>query len=281
RIRDIINFLVLGDYVEITNDEYPVAKLGKNASSVLFNGEKLQMKLIKETEEEVVKATTIKSKKLILNEKELNSGLFERLKELRLSIATQQKVPAFVIFSDASLIDMCSKLPKNDDEFLQISGVGQIKLERYGNQFIKEITDYLKDDKSTEKTVTKVEISNEYDYEELLEYMNGQINNINFSDEPIQISVFCDIINSVLILKYINKLNVIKVTNWLTENGYLQILTDDEGKNYKAPTQKGFDTGISVIQKQGKDGKFYKSIHYNKSAQEFLFSNLKELLMKK
>jgi ATP-dependent DNA helicase RecQ len=174
---------------------------------------------------------------------------------------------------------MCSKLPENEKDFLKISGVGQIKLERYGERFIKEIADYLKTDKANVKTVLKIEAANEDEFNELTEYIYSQKDNIVFSEEPIQISLFCDNINSVLMLKYINKLNAIKVTNWLTENGYLQILSDEEENHYKLPTQKGTDIGIDFIQKNGKDGRFYKAIHYNKNAQEFLFSNLKELLI--
>ncbi len=65
--------------------------------------------------------------------------VFDRLRELRLRLAKEKGVPAFVIFSNATLIDMCSKLPKDREEFLQVSGVGEVKLETYGNEFLKAI----------------------------------------------------------------------------------------------------------------------------------------------
>ncbi|MDR2571047.1 MAG: DNA helicase RecQ [Oscillospiraceae bacterium] len=62
--------------------------------------------------------------------------IFAKLKELRLEIAKEEKVPAFVVFSDATLVDMCQKHPRTPEEFLKVSGVGQVKLERYGERFV-------------------------------------------------------------------------------------------------------------------------------------------------
>ena len=68
-----------------------------------------------------------------------DSELFERLRVLRQEIAKEQKVPAFIIFSDASLEDMCIKLPKSKSAFLKVTGVGETKLERYGDRFLEVI----------------------------------------------------------------------------------------------------------------------------------------------
>ncbi|MCL2501351.1 MAG: RecQ family ATP-dependent DNA helicase [Defluviitaleaceae bacterium] len=57
--------------------------------------------------------------------------LFEKLKAIRLEIAKREKVPAFVIFSDATLVDMCQKHPLTPEELLKVSGVGNVKRERY------------------------------------------------------------------------------------------------------------------------------------------------------
>jgi len=70
------------------------------------------------------------------------AGLFERLKGLRKRIADHAGVPPFVIFSDATLSDMCRKMPHDTAEFLQVSGVGSYKAEKYGQDFISEILQY-------------------------------------------------------------------------------------------------------------------------------------------
>ena len=69
--------------------------------------------------------------------------LLEVLKAVRLRFAHKRGVPAFVIFSDATLNDMCRRMPMTDDEFLSVSGVGANKLEKYGEEFLRVIRDYV------------------------------------------------------------------------------------------------------------------------------------------
>ena len=67
----------------------------------------------------------------------VDSSLFAELKALRRELADKNNVPAYIIFSDATLIDMCKKLPVTVDELLEVSGVGKVKLELYGDRFLK------------------------------------------------------------------------------------------------------------------------------------------------
>ena len=137
QLYEIINQLILADYLIKTDDEYPVIKLGNCASEVLRNGKTVQMKLIKEKQTTEI-ATTKKQTRPVDNK------LFATLRELRLAIAKEQNVPAFVIFPDSTLIDMCMKVPTTDEEFLNVSGVGKVKLERYGEKFLKAIAGFMR-----------------------------------------------------------------------------------------------------------------------------------------
>ena len=65
-----------------------------------------------------------------------DEALFERLRDLRRRLADAAGVPAFVVFSDAALVDMCDKLPHDDETFLSVSGVGKAKLDQYGKVFL-------------------------------------------------------------------------------------------------------------------------------------------------
>ena len=130
RIRVIINYLVLGDYLMLTNSEFPVVKLTPKARELLQNGEVLMMKIAKDIKVEVKTAKKGKA---------VDSDLFNKLRELRFKLAAEKKVPAYIIFSDAALADMCSKMPSNDAEFLEVSGVGKVKLEAYGEKFLEVI----------------------------------------------------------------------------------------------------------------------------------------------
>ena len=136
QLYEMINQLILNDYLLKTDDEYPVIKLGNLASEVLRNGKTVQMKLLKEKPAQEI-ATNKKQTRPVDNR------LFAVLRELRLAIAKEQSVPAFVIFPDSALIDMCMKVPTTDKEFLNVSGVGKVKLERYGEKFLKAIAEFI------------------------------------------------------------------------------------------------------------------------------------------
>ncbi|MBI5232532.1 MAG: DNA helicase RecQ [Coriobacteriales bacterium] len=70
---------------------------------------------------------------------DVDEELFERLRELRREIAAEQKVPAYVVFSDRTLADMAATKPATPSEFLDVHGVGEAKLERYGAVFMQAI----------------------------------------------------------------------------------------------------------------------------------------------
>ena len=68
--------------------------------------------------------------------------LFERLRTLRRRLADEQNVPAYVVFSDATLWDMVARRPQTEAELLEVSGVGETKRERYGAAFLEELRDW-------------------------------------------------------------------------------------------------------------------------------------------
>lgn len=81
--------------------------------------------------------------KSITDRGDYNKILFRRLRKLRKDIADRDAVPPYVVFSDASLVEMCIDYPTTDTEMLAISGVGHVKLERYGAEFIEAIQAFL------------------------------------------------------------------------------------------------------------------------------------------
>ncbi|MFT7072668.1 MAG: ATP-dependent DNA helicase RecQ [Patiriisocius sp.] len=109
--------------------------LSPSAKDILFKAKKVRLA-------NLVQPETAKEKtKLATSRKP--ADLFDKLKAQRLKIATEMGVPAYVVFSDASLEDMEQKLPKNIEEFSQISGVGQAKLEKYAEIFLKIIAKHV------------------------------------------------------------------------------------------------------------------------------------------
>jgi ATP-dependent DNA helicase RecQ len=130
----LIQLINLG-YCEIAFHQHNKILLTPFAKKVLFEGEKVKLttvikKVIDKNEIKEVKAKTIKN------------SLFETLRKLRYEIAQQEEVPAYVIFSDAALRQMEILRPMSDDEFLTVEGVGKVKLEKYGAEFINAIIEF-------------------------------------------------------------------------------------------------------------------------------------------
>ncbi|MBU4333864.1 MAG: HRDC domain-containing protein, partial [Candidatus Omnitrophica bacterium] len=70
------------------------------------------------------------------------NSLFDELRKKRKELADAKGVPPYVIFSDKSLVEMCQQLPKNKKEFIQVFGVGEQKLKKYGDVFLEIIKNY-------------------------------------------------------------------------------------------------------------------------------------------
>ncbi|MBA4688992.1 MAG: DNA helicase RecQ [Candidatus Galacturonibacter soehngenii] len=138
RLRQIMNHLILQEYLTVTNDEYPVVKLTNESQRILYGEEILHMKVAKE-QERVKEKKEKKAKKLL---GVMNGDLFEILRKVRMEIAKEEHMPPYIIFSDKALKDMSAKMPMNRDEFLQVSGVGEVKCEKYGRRFMEVIIEY-------------------------------------------------------------------------------------------------------------------------------------------
>lgn len=131
-IKELISFLVAEDYIALEGDQYPILKLNNTAYEVLQGSEKVTIKRL------ITKQKTCDAKTA-----DIDKELFEILRAIRKQIADKQNVPPFVVFADATLKDMCKKYPVNEDEMLRITGVGAIKFEKYGEQFISAIKSYV------------------------------------------------------------------------------------------------------------------------------------------
>ena len=152
-LRILISQMIRMGYIIQTEGEYSVLRAG-NIADLQNKNTKIIIKKFKEKE----KISTTKKHKTPFKKDSFsastessstdstatnsshNSALFEALRQLRLQIAKEESVPPYIVFTDRTLIDMCSKLPQNEDEMLNVSGVGQNKLKKYGQRFLQEIS---------------------------------------------------------------------------------------------------------------------------------------------
>jgi ATP-dependent DNA helicase RecQ len=139
RIRTIIDYLIDEGILLLENDEYPIVKIGR-AGELLREERCLLMKLPKEQKKS--ESAVIKSAERF-TDLPMDELLFDKLKKLRKELAAKEAVPAYIVFSDASLRDMCRKKPVSLLQFSGVNGVGQVKLEKYGEVFTGLIRDYI------------------------------------------------------------------------------------------------------------------------------------------
>ena len=122
-IKQLIYTLIGHHYLVISEGEYPLVQLTSLAEKVLDGEERVWLK----------------STENIVKQQIQDNDLLEKLKILRLAQAIKAHIPSYMVFSDATLQDMCRKQPLTLEEMLQVSGVGERKCEQYGELFLQEI----------------------------------------------------------------------------------------------------------------------------------------------
>jgi ATP-dependent DNA helicase RecQ len=130
----LIRQLVHLGYLEQDVAAFSVLKLTERARPLLKGEERLE--LARPRDARVVE------KKSAARKPSYDGGLFQELRALRKHIADEQQVPPFVVFADATLAEMASQMPKDKWELLKITGVGQHKLARYGDAFLRVIKEH-------------------------------------------------------------------------------------------------------------------------------------------
>ena len=135
QLRAYLDCLSSKGYV-FTDPEHATLRLGPPAGNVLFRGERVAMTA-------KVRPLEIKGSKKALEPSPAapaeDSGLLAALKAERSRLARRDNVPAYIVFSNATLSDMAAKAPKDMGELLQVSGVGEVKAARYGEEFLAVI----------------------------------------------------------------------------------------------------------------------------------------------
>jgi ATP-dependent DNA helicase RecQ len=144
-ILKIISMLLAQGFLIKESSPYPVLKVSEKGIDFLKN--RLEISLPKPKTSDVAVEATQK------DELAYDKTLFEELRILRKQIADQNAVPPFVIFSDKSLQEMAFYFPQSKESFSGISGVGEAKLERFGDAFLKIIRGHTEKNNLNEKPV--------------------------------------------------------------------------------------------------------------------------------
>ena len=124
-IAQFIEFLIAENILQVSLGQLPTIFVSEKGKDVLMG-----------------KINVMRKKAIAVQKIQDDHPLFEELRILRKQLAEQENVPPFVIFSDKTLKEMCDVMPTTEQAFLSVSGVGQMKLEKYGDVFIQFFKDY-------------------------------------------------------------------------------------------------------------------------------------------
>ncbi len=134
KLRSELDYLAECGYISVTEGDYPQVRLTAKSAEILRDKKQLTMKLPKEKKPAAKKSAAAVG---------TDDFLFMELKRLRSAIASKELVPAYIVFSDSALRDMCRIKPTTIPQFMKVAGVGKVKAEKYGEQFCKRIAEYL------------------------------------------------------------------------------------------------------------------------------------------
>lgn len=129
-VVQLIDYLTAKGQLIATSGQYPILQVSPLGIEVLLG----KCSVFRKEDQKVHKVID-------------NDELFETLRELRMDLAQKANVPPYLVFSDSTLKEICEKLPKNTIQFLQIKGVGQNKLDKYGELFINKIKEFQSENK--------------------------------------------------------------------------------------------------------------------------------------
>jgi ATP-dependent DNA helicase RecQ len=135
--RQLIDELLAQQVIQKAEGLYPTLFLLPKASRILKREEQLNIVRILEKKKEQPPAKESAAP--------YETRLFELFRSLRKQIADEQGIPPYVVFSDRTLRDMAAHLPRSAEAMLSISGIGEVKLQRYGGQFLRLIDRYCSD----------------------------------------------------------------------------------------------------------------------------------------
>ena len=273
-LRSLIEQLVLEGYLLV--GDYQVLKLGditrlKNPESKV---------LVKINDEDKLPEKGTKAKKKSKGMESLTAAgfkLFDKLRELRLEIAREENVPPYIIFSDKTLIDMAVKIPTSKSEMLNVSGVGENKLVKYGECFlvlieacIGEYPELLRNKKEISLHVesnVKIKRKKKAGKQEFF-LLQEEADNFMFSDY-LHVSDIRDEMNRICVRDNIKQVPATRLMEILLAE---EVIKEKElgGRFDKLPTEKGIKLGVKVVEKVSEKGYAYTVLMYPQIIQQML-----------
>ena len=281
-LKRLVNHLIQEGYLVQTADRYPVVRLGQRVSELKDENTRIIVRYYEEKELSQGKQKGAGKRRTDVLTKE-GYSMFEALRSLRTEIAREEGIPPYIVFNDKTLVDMCVKMPHTLAEFLNVSGVGENKKNKYGERFLEAIRDYEylhpgavfsipmenSEDETAEKTAEKSN-SEKKARSKKAEFHLTQEEAANFNyRDYYYVSEICQELNRIRNADQVKTLQVREISQWLLEQGYI---TEERSGKYlrKEATEAGYGLGIVAEENVSKTGEVYKNLKYPVDMQKMI-----------
>lgn len=245
--------------------------------------------VVEDEEEETYVETGKKRKKAaqLAGLNELGVALFEKLRSMRTELAAEKSVPPYIICSDKTLKDMCAKLPRDKEQLADVYGMGEQKIQNYGEAFVMAVNSFVADNPNPSGSTTGERPQTVLSDEEAAETGSTRKKKLPFYIEPqrlddVELTDKCrltELTNKINELcpadKEHKKLAASFINELLIAEGYLEEVTEDENK-IKRVTEKGRSVGIDEEERKAKFGGSYYAITHSKQSQQVIIEMLKK-----
>lgn len=245
--------------------------------------------VVEDEEEETYVETGKKRKKAaqLAGFNELGAALFEKLRSVRTELAAEKSVPPYIICSDKTLKDMCAKLPRDKEQLADVYGMGEQKIQNYGEAFVTAVNSFVADNPNPSGSTTGERPQTVLSDEEAAETGSTRKKKLPFYIEPQKLDEV-ELTDKCRLTELTNKINELCpadkehkklaasfINELLIAEGYLEEVTEGENK-IKRVTEKGRSVGIDEEERKGKFGGSYYAIIHSKQSQQVIIEMLKK-----
>lgn len=245
--------------------------------------------VVEDEEEETYVETGKKRKKAaqLAGLNELGAALFEKLRSVRTELAAEKSVPPYIICSDKTLKDMCAKLPRDKEQLADVYGMGEQKIQNYGEAFVTAVNSFVADNPNPSGSTTGERPQTVLSDEEAAETGSTRKKKLPFYIEPQRLDEV-ELTDKCRLTELTNKINELCpadkehkklaasfINELLIAEGYLEEVTEGENK-IKRVTEKGRSVGIDEEERKAKFGGSYYAITHSKQSQQVIIEMLKK-----
>ena len=269
-LHEYIRELVKQGYLLRPPGDYDLLITSEKADNVLFQNEQVLWRHIGQKKHTPQRQKTAASG----TPETADQDLFDRLRTLRAELARQARVPAYVIFHDATLLNIASAQPASEAELLAVSGVGEQKAKKYGQAVLAVIAEWKQEQQAKMPAKAKKK-----EPQPPLRLTPEQLTRYVCDPDGISMTEFARRLTALKDANEAGELTGRQLSDQLLAEGYLKEQSSEADNLRRRPTPAGESVGITLTERTGKDGRPFTMVTLTEQAQRWLLIRLSEGLI--